>query len=375
MKQRIIGKVIIFFSIFIYLCLSLAAQQREQAGIQLAILLDTSNSMDGLINQAKSQLWKIVNELSLAKRNGRTPSLEVALYEYGNDGLSARTGHIRQVVELTTDLDRISEQLFALSTNGGHEYCGQVIHTAINKLDWSVENDHLKIIYIAGNEPFTQGTIDFQKACRYSIRNGIIVNTIFCGDYQEGIRTFWKKGADLADGTYININQNQIVREIPTPYDDEILQLNDELNTTYVAYGVGGAEKKQRQIKQDKNAKKMSKSVMVQRSAAKASSHYANESWDLADAYERDEEALERVPPNQLPEEMQNMNSKEKEKYVKNLITKRETLQKKIKELNTKRNNFIQKQMKKQNSENTLDSAIISTLHQQAKNRNFTFEK
>ena len=30
--------------------------------IQLAILLDTSNSMDGLINQAKSELWTIVNE-------------------------------------------------------------------------------------------------------------------------------------------------------------------------------------------------------------------------------------------------------------------------------------------------------------------------
>ena len=27
--------------------------------VQMAILLDTSNSMDGLIEQAKSQLWKI----------------------------------------------------------------------------------------------------------------------------------------------------------------------------------------------------------------------------------------------------------------------------------------------------------------------------
>jgi len=28
--------------------------------VQLALLLDTSNSMDGLIDQAKTQLWKIV---------------------------------------------------------------------------------------------------------------------------------------------------------------------------------------------------------------------------------------------------------------------------------------------------------------------------
>ena len=33
-------------------------------------------------------------------------------------------------VELTTDLDKISEELFALRTNGGEEYCGWVIKNA-----------------------------------------------------------------------------------------------------------------------------------------------------------------------------------------------------------------------------------------------------
>jgi len=32
--------------------------------IKVALLLDTSNSMDGLIEQAKSQLWKIVGALA-----------------------------------------------------------------------------------------------------------------------------------------------------------------------------------------------------------------------------------------------------------------------------------------------------------------------
>ena len=39
----------------------------KDQSIMLALLLDTSNSMDGLIDQAKSQLWKIVNELAAAK--------------------------------------------------------------------------------------------------------------------------------------------------------------------------------------------------------------------------------------------------------------------------------------------------------------------
>ena len=35
--------------------------------IQLAVLLDTSGSMSGLIEQAKAQLWKIVNEFGLVR--------------------------------------------------------------------------------------------------------------------------------------------------------------------------------------------------------------------------------------------------------------------------------------------------------------------
>src|ERR1043166_5499445 len=63
--------------------------------IQVAILLDTSNSMDGLIDQARTQLWRVVNEFATAKKNGIAPDLYVALYEYGNSGLSAEKGYIR----------------------------------------------------------------------------------------------------------------------------------------------------------------------------------------------------------------------------------------------------------------------------------------
>ena len=103
---------------------------------KVALLLDTSNSMDGLINQAKAQLWEIVNELSHAKCHGETPKLEIALYEYGNDKLSLREGYIHQILQFTSDLDEISERLFSLTTNGGSEFCGQVIQTSLNELDW-----------------------------------------------------------------------------------------------------------------------------------------------------------------------------------------------------------------------------------------------
>jgi hypothetical protein len=178
--------------------------------IQLALLLDTSNSMDGLIDQAKSQLWKIVNELAKAECDDATrPVIRIALYEYGNDGLPSSEGYIRQVSALTGDLDVISEKLFALTTNGGNEFCGQVINTSLKQLDWSPSAADLKIIFIAGNEPFTQGRVPFYTACELAKEKNVVVNTIFCGLFGEGISTSWKNGADLTGGTYMSIEQDR----------------------------------------------------------------------------------------------------------------------------------------------------------------------
>src|SRR3954453_3739269 len=93
--------------------------EREKPLIQLALLLDTSNSMDGLIDQARSQLWTVVNHLAKCKKDGQSPRLEVALSEYGNDNLSQKSGWVRQVLPFTEALDSVSEKLFALRTNGG----------------------------------------------------------------------------------------------------------------------------------------------------------------------------------------------------------------------------------------------------------------
>ena len=112
------------FLLLAFLSMSFAADNhkvfapaKDQA-IMIALLLDTSNSMDGLIDQAKSQLWKIVNEVAVAKSvDGKRPNIKIALYEYGNDNLSANEGFIRQVSTLSEDLDVLSEKLFSLKTN------------------------------------------------------------------------------------------------------------------------------------------------------------------------------------------------------------------------------------------------------------------
>jgi len=345
-----------------------------QTKIQVALLLDTSSSMDGLIEQTKSQLWQIVNELATARYSGVQPALEIALYEYGNDGLPHNQGYIRQVLPFTADLDKLSEELFKLRTNGGSEYCGQVIDKAVSELSWTNSGSDLKMIYIAGNEPFNQGTVTYQSACKTAITKGIVVNTIYCGGSQEGINSLWKDGSDLADGKYFNIDQNQSTVYIETPWDEELVKLNDKLNETYVAYGENGERYRDNQREQDQNAGAYGKSNLVNRVASKSSGMYKATGWDLVDATEQESFDLKDVKKDELPKEMQNMTEEEQKNYIGAKKKEREEIQNRISELNKKRTEFIAEKEKELGGTDNLGNAMKNSVHEIAEKKNYTFE-
>ena len=340
--------------------------------IKVALLLDTSNSMDGLIDQAKAQLWDIVNELSYAKCGIQKPNLEIALYEYGNDGLNSREGYIRQVISFSDDLDDISKELFSLTTNGGEEYCGQVIQTSLNQLDWGKNPDDLKLIFIAGNEPFNQGTINYKDASVNALEKDVTINTVFCGDYNQGISTYWKDGAQLTQGDYMAINQNKATVHIVSPYDDNILILNQKLNKTYVIYGDKGRQKQTVQAEQDINASSYSKANAVKRTVSKSSHLYKNKTWDLVDAIELEEVAIEDVEDSMLPSELKGKTEDEIKTYISKKSKEREAIQKEIQELNIKRKDYVLKQ-NKENS-NGLESAMMKAIKDQAKKKKYTWQ-
>jgi von Willebrand factor type A domain len=347
--------------------------EKEQT-IMLALLLDTSNSMDGLIDQAKSQLWKIVNELAAAKcGDGSKPKIKIALYEYGNDGLPSSEGYIRQVSTLTNDLDLISEKLFALRTNGGSEFCGHVIRTSLNQLDWSASSADLKMIFIAGNEPFTQGSVSYREACGLAKEKGVIVNTIYCGDFNEGLNSNWKDGADVAGGTFMSIQQNSKTVYVATPYDDRLSDLNDRLNKTYVYYGSTGSYKKEQQLAQDKNAESYGAANKAERAVSKSSHAYTNSNWDLVDAEKDDAKVIEKAKDEELPAEMKGMTVDQRKAYVKGKSDERAKIQTEIQTVNKQRQEYIIKNTPKE-QEGMLDAAMINSIKSKAKTKNLTWE-
>ncbi|MFO1521908.1 MAG: VWA domain-containing protein [Kiritimatiellia bacterium] len=347
----------------------------DRPRIQVALLLDTSNSMDGLIDQAKTRLWNLVNQFINAKRDGRAPRLEVALYEYGNDGLPAAGGHVRKILGLTEDLDKISEALFALKTNGGQEYCAWVIGDSLEQLSWSADNRDLKTIFIAGNEPFDQGPKPYAKACEAAVAKGVVVNTIFCGGYQEGADTKWRDGSVLGKGSYSNIDSDKAIVHIPAPQDARIAELNVKLNATYIAYGGrAGEESKMRQEAQDLNAARAAPSVASARIASKSSAQ--ERLRDIVDAAKRGQGRSTKMKEEELPAEMKGMSAGERKAFVEKKTAERAEVQKELRDLGAARDAFVQAETKKRaeaKGGKSLDDAMVESLKAQAVEKGFGF--
>lgn len=349
-------------------------EMNRDTKIQVAILLDTSSSMDGLIEQTKSRLWNIVNTLTTLKFNGQAPRIEIALYEYGNDNIRT-SDYIRQITPMTADLDLISEKLFALTTYGGEEYCGAVIEKAVKNLDWGNNPSDMKLIYIAGNEPFTQGNISYRTAIEKALAKNIYVNTIHCGNRSEGINGLWRDGAIRGKGQFFNIDHNARVRYYDTPYDDRISACNDRLNATYLSYGQVGSERMEMQRVQDMNAEAISKSNLAERAVSKSNKMYNNSRWDLVDKVKEDKDALDQIKKSELPEELQNKSKAELQKLITEKETERTNIQKEIHELAKKRQAYIEEKSNKDDGSDDLGKAINESILALANQKGYTVSK
>ncbi len=209
-----------------------------QGDVQIALLLDTSSSMDGLIEQARVQLWEIVGEMQTDDKD-KARTVTVALYQYGNSRLDQSMGFIEKLSDLTPELDAVSVRLYSLHTGGGKEYAPQAILRAVEELAWSDEDSVEKVIVIAGNEGFSQGPVSEDDAMKAAEAKGIRVIPIFCanGGTSTSAISSWRRAASLAHMDLETIDPDKVVAKVDTPYDKEIVLKYQQLEETKVIFG------------------------------------------------------------------------------------------------------------------------------------------
>jgi hypothetical protein len=342
--------------------------------IDLAICLDTSGSMDGLIDSAKQTLWSIVNDMALVEP---APMLRVALLTFGNDGHSEENGWVFVDSPLTTDLDLISQKLFGLSTNGGTEFVGRVVDAATSDLAWSTDPNALKLLVVAGNESADQDTkISFRDASKKAITAGIMVNSIYCGDAMDQLAPAWREVSLLADGHFSSIDQNNGMVVIDTPFDDELSALTASVNGTYVPWGQSGQQGWLNQSTQDSNNLGLNNDAMAQRAMAKNSALYSC-SWDLVDATKANQVELKDVDREFLSDELKAMTDEELKAHVTTMGEKRTKIQADVSVVAAKREAWlIKERMKLQvDDSNALDRVMRDAIRTQAATKGLKFKQ
>ncbi len=343
--------------------------------IDVVICLDTSGSMEGLINSARAKLWDIVNEYSRVKP---TPRLRVGLLTYGSpQGSSAHRGWIIRQSDLTTDLDGVYAKLMALSTSGGDEYVGWVLHEAVERMNWSSDPRAVKMLFVAGNESADQAMErhNFRYVAERARGRGMIINSIYAGGHEQGRREAWDQVAIHGGGCYSAIDMARGVAQIGTPFDAELLRLNNELNATYLPYGEEGRVARANQLAQDKNAESLGQHTAASRARVKGGAAYENSHWDLVDAVAQRKVEVEALPAAALPESLRDVAPAERAARVEQMRGQRAEVQRRIQDVGRQRDAFLEEARQQQGGEAAgLDDAIRVALRKQLEAQGFRHE-
>ena len=217
---------------------------QETRPVDVVVVLDTSGSMENLLDATRARLWDVVNELG---RMQPTPELRVGLISFGTDKATEDDGFIIQHVDLTDELDEVYAELMELTIGGGDEFVGRALNEAIDGMGWSPEWDALRIVFVAGNEPADQGDEDFRVAAQAARDRDIIVNALYAGNREQGVVEKWPEIARAGEGNFSAIDpaidpRPRLLGPAPAPiarlrgkYRYHLLMVASELETLRAA--------------------------------------------------------------------------------------------------------------------------------------------
>jgi Mg-chelatase subunit ChlD len=310
--------------------------------IEVAFVLDSTGSMGGLIEGAKSKIWSIANSIIAGKP---TPDVKIGLLTYRDRG----DEYVTKRFDLTADIDTVFANLQSFQAGGGgdgEESVNQALRETVGLMSWSKDSRVVKIVFLVGDYPPHMdyaNDVKYQVTCKEAATRGIVINTVQCGSVEE-TTPVWREIARLAEGSYVALSQNGNMQAVSTPYDEEIASLGAELSSTLVAYG----ERARQEEVKEKAEKAASAPAAV--AADRATYNLASGgkavqgSGDLVDDLINGAAELNKIPVDQLPPDMQSMTPAERKAYVESQSAAREALNKKLAVLVEKRNAFLQEE-------------------------------
>lgn len=355
-----------FLLFFLSLSIAKFSSATDTSRIQVALIIDVSTSMNGLIDQAKSQFWNISNQLQTLQKKNQVVHLEFALATVGNAAyyedysVFLHNGFV-------SDADSVFENLLSLKTSGSDENFGFAIQMLLERLKWSNKKSDLRLIFVAGNEAFNQGPVPYLGIIHVAAKKGILVNTIFCGQHQQGVDLLWKSASKEGRGEYHAIFQDSVSPVVSTPYDAKLRELNTQLNATYVPYGPEGRLQYERMLRFDQHAEMLGGRMLCNRLQFKCMSSFFHPDWDYIDACREKPELLKNMSDLQLPLLLKGMNEEERSVFFRKKMEQRDLLRDTMMGYAERMEEYLPKQ-----NNRLLQEVMWSTILEQARKKGFT---
>lgn len=408
-------------------CLTFSLALQAKPTMDIAILLDTSGSMQGLIDQVRDGLWKSLNNLGEVKKNGEVAQLRLALYEYGSGTVNSEANYIQQLVPLTLDHMSVAEKLFATKATGSEEYSGLVISQAASDLAFSLDTNDFKAIVLAGNETIYQGPKDPIEAAKELAPKEILLNTIFAGaqtrtvysgpvggyprgGYNSRGCSLWshcpapnpqpapapvpappsdpqteinpeyaefKELASIGGGLTLNIDHNDSVPYIESPYDDKIITVTESITETYLPYGSSGVDQYNRMRNLDRQVRGSNDGSYIGWGSYRSGNYgQTNAStWDLVSSYRGEDFDISDLKEEDFPSSLQGKTESEKIALIKKMHEKRESLENELAQLQTQRKEYVDKKLSELNdTKKDFSEAFKEMIVNQLKTKGFTIK-
>jgi hypothetical protein len=327
--------------------------------------------MGGLIEGAKRKIWSIATAIVDSDADIRMGL--VAYRDIGDD-------YVTRTFDLTTDIQDLYANLLELKARGGGDWpesVNEALDVAVNKLRWTPGGDVRRIVFLVGDAP---PHMDYAQDTKYPVtlavakQKDIIVNTVLAGNARDTERV-WREIAQNGNGRFIPIPQDggQIVI-IETPYDDDIIILQKQINGTVIPYGPRSLQKhtedKTRQLAQVAAAAPAQASEMASylNKRARVSSEAVTGDGDLVSDVAAGRQKLAAVKDDELPDNLRALKPEARIDELNKQMKQRNALNEKLAALVAKRDKFVAEQRDKAPPKaSSFDRVVEDTLKAQIK--------
>jgi hypothetical protein len=341
--------------------------------VEVAFVLDTTGSMGGLIEGAKRKIWSIATAIVDANPDADIRMGLVAYRDVGDD-------YVTRTFDLTADIQDLYANLLELKARGGGDWpesVNEALDVAVNKLRWTPSSDARRIVFLVGDAPphmdYAQDT-KYPTTLAVAKQKGIIVNAVLAGDARDTERV-WRDIAQNGNGRFIPIPQDggQVVI-IETPFDDDIIILQKQINGTVIPYGPRAFQKrtedKTRQLAQVAAAAPAQASEMASylNKRAKFSSEAVTGDGDLVSDVAAGRQKLASLKDEELPDNLRTLRPEQRTAELDKQMQQRNVLNEKLAALVAKRDKYVaEARAKAPPKASSFDRVVEDTLRAQIK--------